>query len=410
MSGAGSQLIRKVGADAQGNYYFGGEFENKAIFPNDTRDAGGGRVHAFLGSLTGSGAPRWLLDMGSLNELRLDALAVLPSSLIASLGYTNRFQVAGLDVEDASNGGLAVLAFGLDSRGDWAWVVHNAPNTALDPITGRGLSPRSDGSVTLAGDHTQSLTSGALSLDAPSGPGPFGFVTRIGSNGGAQSLKPLGLHQHWNAAVTLTDGFAAVGEELTSQGSDILLGWFDQDGNISNLKRFGGDGDDAALTVERGEGDSIYVSGYVSSPTSLGAEVLPHAGLKDVFVASYAADGSYRWSKTFGSASDDWGVALRTTNTGQLVLTGVQGDKLDIGIGPVGSFTNAFFLAAFAGDGSPAWAQTFAMNAGEVTDLAVLPDGAVTVVGFWDGALKLPGTTLASRTGRDGFLIELTTK
>ena len=247
-------------------------------------------------------------------------------------------------------------------------------------------------------------------MEAPSTGGPFGFVTHIGSNGAARDLKPLGLQQRWNAAVALTNGFAAVGEDVTPQGNDILLGWFDQDGNISNLKRFGADGDDAALTVERGEGDSIYVSGYVSSPTSLGAEVLPHAGLKDVFVASYGADGSHRWSKTFGSASDDWGVALRATNTGQLVLTGVQGDKVDIGIGPVGSFTNAFFLAAFAVDGSPAWAQSFAMNAGEVTDLAVLPNGAVTVVGFWDGALKLPGKTLASRTGRDGFLIELMTK
>jgi hypothetical protein len=407
VSGALSQLGKRVAIDLQGNLYFAGEYRGAAHFGDRMLDTGGARSNAFVTSLTPEGTPRWLLGIGSLNDQRLDAMAMSDAGPVVSVGYTNHFSTAGLEVPDGTNGALALLSFDLDGGGRWWKSLHNIDQSPLEPVTGPALLGLSDGNIVVAGNHNNSLTIDAQSLATPPEGRPFGFAMDLDAGRSVRWLKSTGNDQRWNAAASLSKGSVLVGEQTGPGGSDILLSWLDAAGDAVLSRRFGGAGEDAALSVVRGAGDVIYVSGYVSSALSLGGSTLAHAGLKDVFLASYGADGAHLWSRTLGSTSDDWGVAVRFAPDGHLVLVGMQGDAVDFGTGPVGAFANAVFVTTFDPQGMALSAQTIAMNNGQATDLAIAPDGSLYIAGYFDGALKLGGRTFTSDTGTDGFLMKL---
>ncbi len=410
VSGRRSQLGRRVATDEQDNVYFAGEFEDAANFPDQTLPVGGARVNAFLGSLTPEGAPRWLLNMGSLNETRIDALSLRAEGPLLAVRYVNPIEVAGLYVPEVSNGALALLAFDTKGQGSWWKILRNAAGGQLEPVNGAALVVKQDASISLAGNHVASLEGDGLGLPAPVEGKPFGFVATFEAGGPLRSLKPTGTQQRWNAAAWLSTGTVLVGEETSEAGGDILLSWLDADGNSLVTHHFGGVGDDAALSVLRADGDITYVAGFVGSSISLGGPAVSHTGLKDIFVASYAANGSHRWSKSFGSMSDDWGVRLQLAPNGDVLLLGMQGDAVSFGTELVGGFSNAFFVARLNHEGAPQSAQAFAMNNGEATDLAVALDGSLYVTGSFDGALRLPGRTVTSNIGTDGFLVKLTAR
>jgi len=407
VSGSGAQFGRRVALDGEGSLYFAGEYFGVAQLADEKIDSSGARSNAFLTRLTEAGSPRWLLNIGSLNEQRVNALALSAGEPVLSLEYTNGFSIAGLNVPDGTNGALALVAFDAEGQGRWSQTLHNADQFPLEPVTGPALLAMPDGSLLVAGNHEQPISIDTQSLPAPPEGQPFGFVMGLDSQSSVRWLKGTGGRQRWNAAATIATGTVLVGEATGAGGSDILLSWLNADGDTLLTRRFGDVGEDAALSVVVGDGDVVYVTGYVSSSLSLGGATLSHSGLKDVFVASYAADGSHNWSKTFGSTSDDWGVAARFAADGGLVLIGMQGDAVNFGSGLVGAFANAFFIATLGSEGTTSSARAIAMNNGQATDLAIAADGALYVAGYFDGALKVGGRTFTSSTGTDGFLIKL---
>jgi hypothetical protein len=397
-----------LAADPQDNLYLAGELEGETLLDGEQLDLemSGARVMALLASIGTAGEPRWSHVMGRLNEHRVDALRSTADGVLLGLGFSNFFQVAGLDVEEFTNGAAALLAFATNGAGRWATIVHNAPDWPYEPVTAPAVIEVSPESLVMAGGHRHPIRLRGLDVTLPEGNSTAYFAS-LSSSGVALALKTLGDDQRYHAAAALGSGSILVGERMGAADSDIALTWLDSDGNVLLSKTYGSAGDDAALAVVALEDDSVAVAGYVSGAASLGCEDLGHVGLRDLFIASYGAGGECRWSRSFGSRSDDRGVALRQASDGRLLLAGMHGDAIDFGTGAVGSFGEAFLLAALTEQGVVEWAQSFAMNAGEVTDLVALSGGALAVAGFWNGALKLPAETLSSRDDIDGFVLHL---
>lgn len=88
-------------------------------------------------------------------------------------------------------------------------------------------------------------------------------------------------------------------------------------GNSSELPR--------AIAVEPG-GD-FYVAGEFQDTIYIGAQTLVSAGKTDIFIAKYAADGSFVWANRYGWKENDHVSALKLDGSGNLFAAGEYQDS-----------------------------------------------------------------------------------
>lgn len=208
-----------------------------------------------------------------------------------------------------------------------------------------------------------------------------------------------------------TDTTNLGGSDLVSAGSgDLAIAKFAEDGTHVWSKRLGGAGTDFPQKAALGPNDEIYVTGRTSGAVDFGGGTLTPAGT-DAFLASYAADGSYRWAKLLGGATNnDEGLALATNAAGTVVLSGTFGGTVDFGGGALVANGTDGFVAAF--DSAGAHELSLRIDDGSASpdtaypsDVAIDALGDVYVVGSFNGTLT-PGA-LSSAGGRDVFLLKL---
>jgi hypothetical protein len=102
-------------------------------------------------------------------------------------------------------------------------------------------------------------------------------------------------------------------------------------------------------------GDVILAGGYSGgNPIDFGGGGLSSAGWNDVFLASFDANGSHKWSSMFGSTRPDDAYGLAVDGSDDVVMVGEWGDDgltIDFGGGPLTcTLAQDIFIAKF---GSP---------------------------------------------------------
>jgi hypothetical protein len=126
--------------------------------------------------------------------------------------------------------------------------------------------------------------------------------------------------------------------------------------------------------------------------------------------ASEPQPGDVLWGKRFGDEhAQQFANAIAVESSGVFTLTGGLVGKADFGSGTVGDDSDLdLFVAQFNGDGSPRW-DAHRSNAGsqEGRGVAVAPDGVISVVGSFSGALDFGGGALLSGGNNDAFLLSL---
>jgi hypothetical protein len=107
---------------------------------------------------------------------------------------------------------------------------------------------------------------------------------------------------------------------------------------------------------------------------------------------------SHAWSKRFGGETSDGGGGLAIDGQGNVLVTGWWGDA-----GP----RRTILVASWAADGSERWSKTFGgSDHDEGWDIAVDAQGNAYVVGRFDTPTDFGGKKLKPR-GADGFLLSL---
>ncbi|MEJ2668119.1 MAG: SBBP repeat-containing protein [Deinococcales bacterium] len=220
------------------------------------------------------------------------------------------------------------------------------------------------------------------------------------------------------------------------------------------LRQFGSGGTDFGEGIAVAEGGHVVVAGYTSG--SLGG--YPNAGLNDVFVARFDAQGTALWVRQLGTSAQDDGYDVAVDSAGNAFVVGrtygampgqasaglsdafvakydVQGTLLWVrqfgtsaadeghgvaadGVGNVfvvGNTAGAFpgqlsagladvFVAKYSSQGTQLWARQFGSSNGDFgTDVAVDGDGNALLAGSTYDAL--PGQTSAG--GADAFLAKM---
>ncbi len=134
----------------------------------------------------------------------------------------------------------------------------------------------------------------------------------------------------------------------------------------------------------------------------------------DGFVARFAADGTFLWSRDFGSPSRGFGVAY--TPTGDVVVTADVDDTVDLGGGPLGPDAGGVLLAKLDGTGAHVWSERLGGSGiNGPSALAVDSQGRITVGGVFIDEISLGDQTYTNvfpesvpevdGTLRDGFLV-----
>lgn len=206
------------------------------------------------------------------------------------------------------------------------------------------------------------------------------------------------------------------GGVLTSNGfEDTFLAKFDSDGNHIWSKGFGSSiGGELLFSLAVDGSDRVYITGEFFDTANYGGAPLVSEGLSDVCLASYEADGTHRWSRSFGSPDVERGVDVAATGAGEVFATGFFPDQIIIGVespepDTLDSAGNRdFYVARFTTNGDHVWAQSFGTAlTDESRALGLDGAGNVCVAGFTEGALDLGSGPLPHAGSRDMFVASL---
>ena len=185
---------------------------------------------------------------------------------------------------------------------------------------------------------------------------------------------------------------SALAEEPKS--FDAYVRRYDAGGNEGWTRQFGTAGGDNARDVTVDETNRLLVAG--STEGALPGQVWGKGF--DAFVASFDTDGRTLWIRQFGSAGDDFGVAVAADGAGNVFVAGSAGETLS---GRPSAGGRTAFLRQYDPAGVVLWTDQFDTGAADdAWDVAVASQGTAYLVGAT--GRTLPGQRAAGRT--DAFV------
>lgn len=157
---------------------------------------------------------------------------------------------------------------------------------------------------------------------------------------------------------------------------------------------------------------NVYVLGtFYSATIDLGGGPVTRQGYSDVFLVSYAADGSYRWSRPIGGDDWEYGRGVGVDGSGNVYVTGESEGTLDLGGGslPASGGVRDLFVGSYTSTGTHRWSQRHGAVGTSLLarDLAVDAAGNLVVVGRFDGSVSLGGPVLTDAGVTDIFVLAL---
>jgi hypothetical protein len=368
------------------------------------------------------------------------------------LGDPNFTTLAGLGLR-----GIFVARYNADGTIEWA---KSAGGALVDNAT--GVATFADGSCVVTGSFEGLATFGlgeanVTNLNDGDTMGDV-FVARFNADGTLAWAKRAGGtgSEYGTNIATLSDGSSYVtgkiessavfgpGEgnatTLVSAGSDdIFVARYNANGTLSWAKRAGGASQDLAGGIDTLSDGSCLLASFFESATTiygpgeLGQTTLTSAGIFDVCLARYNANGTLAWAKhVVAGPSFDEAADLAAFSDGSCVIGGFFRDTAVFGPGDPNqtmltsiTSTNDAFVARFAADGSLQWARQSGGSAhGDIVRaISALPDGSCAAGGSFSGLAlfnvgrpdQLPAIaegaidTFVARYGATGSLIWLRT-
>jgi hypothetical protein len=173
-------------------------------------------------------------------------------------------------------------------------------------------------------------------------------------------------------------------------------------------RRFGAQYPDSAYAAGVDAQGNVYVAGaFVGTVDFGGGPLISTANSSDIFLASYTPSGAHRFSRRVGSTWGDWAGAMAVDASGNSYLTGLFSETVDFGGGSVVSVgAGDVFLASYDADGK----YRFALPLGkcqyneEGRAIALAPSGDIWITGYFWGPSSFGGGSLTSAGGADIFV------
>jgi hypothetical protein len=214
--------------------------------------------------------------------------------------------------------------------------------------------------------------------------------TRQFGGGGADIAAGVAVDPGGDVSVVGTTSSTLPGQ-VAAGSFDAFIRRYNTAGEEVWTRQFGAPGGDNARRVTLGPERRVLIVG--STEGALPGQ--SSAGGFDAFVSMFQADGRQLWTRQFGSAGDDFGVAIGTDRQGNISIAGSADQALP------GQTSGTTFLQHLDGGGTVLWTDQFgAGQSDDASDVAVESDGAAYLVGTTEQALA--GQRSAGRL--DGFV------
>ncbi|MCC5995753.1 MAG: hypothetical protein JJU18_05215 [Oceanicaulis sp.] len=231
-------------------------------------------------------------------------------------------------------------------------------------------------------------------------------VQRYDTTGKLVWTRALGAAESASGASLAVDGqgnvivagsvTGALGGTNALGGQDSLVVKFNADGVEQWVQRFGGQGDDRALSVTAGADGTVYVAGETRS----GFGGMAHQGMVDGYVRAIGADGTALYTRAVeaGAGVERVRAVAMAADGGLITASEVDGRAVLVK-----------FAAGDDGTGDPVWRMDLGdLDGGRIAGLEVGDDGAIYLAGA-AGAGFAPSDPLNPNAGgRDAMLVKLT--
>lgn len=153
------------------------------------------------------------------------------------------------------------------------------------------------------------------------------------------------------------------------------------------------------------------ITGVFRARLDLGTERFEARGRGDIFVASYARDGSFRWARQIGGDGDDNAYDMAVDGAGNIYLSGWFADRVDFGGGYVleARGSQDMFVARLDPAGNTVWARAFGGRQGDGgNEIFVTDAGEIAVAAISEGDFVVDGTAYPGGGGeRDSYVMRM---
>jgi hypothetical protein len=344
---------------SKGNLLIAGDFCGKMDFGSTTVETQGGEVDAFIALFDTLGEDVYSLRIGGKGAQIARAAAIDAQGNAIIVGsFDGTLDDGAGSVPTAGQEDAFVIK--LDPAGKLLW-------------SRRFGGPEADVALAVALDGTGNIVVGGS------------FRGSVDFGGGALTAAP-----------TFTSAFVV---EL------------DPDGNHLFSRRYGADGNAAALAVGVGQNGTIAVTGSFDGTIDMGTGVFSSAGGKDVFLTTIDGSGTTVWGRAFGGSESESGTSVVVSSDGIVKLACTAREEIDFGAGSkfsvVGSpAASTIYVVDFDSHGTAIagrviWSDTPMLTAG----IGSRGDLGAVVAGSFHGQLTRDAMAVESAGEWDVFVL-----
>lgn len=197
---------------------------------------------------------------------------------------------------------------------------------------------------------------------------------------------------------------------LTSAGgADVYLAKFTAAGATVFSKRFGNASSQQGLAVSFDKLGNIYIAGAFQGTIDLGGGTLTSAGGDDVFIAKLDSGGKHLWSKRFGGPGSEEAYYLGVDDVGNVYATGTLSGSVDFGGGQLTSVGgDDIFVLSLDASGDHLWSKRAGDTGSDTIGAMVVDlDGNVYLTGRFTYSIDFGGGVLTSAGADDLFAVKL---
>jgi len=374
VGGTGVDYGNTIEKDSQGNLYIGGNFGTGTLdFDPGTgidNHTNAGAADMFLTKYNADGTYAWTKTWGGTGSESLYNIAF-----------------------DSSDNIYLATEFGT--------TIDLNPNSGIDSYTSAGSVDIALIKLTSDGEYVYSRVMGSTSHDrlhTVQYSTTDGFIYIAGKFTGNVDFDPSG----------------SIDTKNSAGNYDAYLTKFNTDGTYVWTKTWGGTDRDTVNDMALDSNGNLYLAGVfrnttINFDTTGGTDNHSSVGLDDAFLTKYNTDGTYAWTKTWGSTANDFSFNIRVSPSNDIYIVGSY--QLTVDFDPSGGTNNITaagsedsYVSKFESDGT--YDLTYAWGGSlmdEVNAITFDSAGNYYIGGFFNGSIDMDPTSGTSTIASNGL-------